>query len=169
MMVRPTSFSTMRWPIIVGSDPYFRFHNPSVIITVGLAPSRSSSAEKLRPKRGFIPRISKKPAEIISPCRCSGSPCPERLNPVERYAAMELKLRFIRRQSSKFGYEIDPFLKFGISVNKETICSGCGYGSGLSNTPFTTEKIAVFAPIPSARVKMAIRAKPGDLASMRAP
>src|ERR1700751_4942517 len=96
-----------------GSDPYLRFHKLSVIITVGFAPIRSSSSEKVRPKRGFTPRSSKKPAEIISPCNRSGSPCPVKSNPVERYAAIELKVRFMRRQSSKFGYEIEPFLKFG--------------------------------------------------------
>jgi hypothetical protein len=32
--------------------------------------------------------------------------------------------------------------------------SGCGYGKGLSSTPFTTEKKAVFAPIFSANVRI---------------
>src|ERR1700730_9444380 len=36
-----------------------------------------------------------------------------------------------------------------------------GYDSGLSSTALTSEKIAVLAPTPIARVRMARRAKPG--------
>jgi hypothetical protein len=32
--------------------------------------------------------------------------------------------------------------------------SGLGYGSGFSMTPLTTLKMAVLAPMPSARVRM---------------
>jgi len=39
--------------------------------------------------------------------------------------------------------------------------SGLGYGSGRSSTPFTTLKIAVLAPMPSARVSTATVVKPG--------
>src|SRR5262249_23208073 len=45
--------------------------------------------------------------------------------------------------------------------------SACGKGNGRSSTPSTTEKIAVFAPIPSASVKTATRVKPGDLRNWR--
>ena len=41
--------------------------------------------------------------------------------------------------------------------------SGCGYGSGLSITPLTTLKIAVFAPMPSASVRIGDRGVPGAL------
>jgi hypothetical protein len=41
------------------------------------------------------------------------------------------------------------------------------YGSGLSNTEFTTLKIAVFAPMAKANVRMAAAVNPGLLASMR--
>src|SRR5215510_13226252 len=47
--------------------------------------------------------------------------------------------------------------------------SGCAYGSGLSNTVLTTEKIAVFAPIPSANVSTATNVRPGFLANIRTP
>ncbi len=40
---------------------------------------------------------------------------------------------------------------------------------GLSTTPLTTEKSAVFAPMPSARVRMAIAVNPGDFTSIRKP
>src|ERR1044071_5876593 len=47
------------------------------------------------------------------------------------------------------------------------IRSASGYGSGRSRTALTTLKIAVFAPMPSASVRMAMNANPGDLRSWR--
>ena len=38
---------------------------------------------------------------------------------------------------------------------------------GFSNTPFKTEKSVVSAPIPSARVRMAMAVKPGDFRKSR--
>ena len=48
-----------------------------------------------------------------------------------------------------------------------TMRSGSGYGSGRSKTAFTTEKMAVLAPMPSASVSTATVVKPGFLRSMR--
>ena len=45
--------------------------------------------------------------------------------------------------------------------------SGSRYGSGRSRTAFTTLKIAVLAPMPSARVSTAIAVNPGERASCR--
>ena len=59
--------------------------------------------------------------------------------------------------------------KFGLLSLSETSCSGCGNGSGFSSTPFTTENIAVFAPIPSASVRIATIVNPGERAIMRTP
>ena len=42
-----------------------------------------------------------------------------------------------------------------------------GNGSGRNNALSTTEKIAVFAPMPSASVRTATRVNPGDLRSWR--
>ena len=50
-----------------------------------------------------------------------------------------------------------------------TIFSGFGKGSGRSSTAFTTLKMAVFAPMPRARVRPTTAVKPGLLPSMRAP
>ena len=41
--------------------------------------------------------------------------------------------------------------------------SGSGNGTGFSNTALTTEKIAVFAPMPSARAATAAIVKLGTL------
>src|SRR5215469_8096882 len=43
-----------------------------------------------------------------------------------------------------------------------------GYGSGRSKTAFTTLKMAVFAPMPSASVRTVTAVKPGFFPSMRA-
>src|SRR5271154_3858268 len=51
----------------------------------------------------------------------------------------------------------------------ETSRLGSGKGSGCKSTAFTTLKIVVVAPIPSARVRMATAAKPGLFASIRSP
>jgi hypothetical protein len=42
-----------------------------------------------------------------------------------------------------------------------TIRSAPGYGSGFNSTLFTTLNTAVFAPIPSAMIAIASKAKPG--------
>ena len=47
--------------------------------------------------------------------------------------------------------------------------SGSGYPSGRRMTPFTIEKIAVLAPMPSASVSTATVVKPGLRRSMRSP
>jgi len=78
-------------------------------------------------------------------------------------------VRLSLRQSRKFGKEIDPESKFGLLSASVTSCSGSGYGSGFSNTPFTTENRAVFAPMPNASVRMATAANTGDLAIIRTP
>jgi hypothetical protein len=54
-------------------------------------------------------------------------------------------------------------------LQTNTSRSGALYGNGLSNTAFTTLKMAVFAPIPSARVKTATVVKPGLFTSIRNP
>jgi hypothetical protein len=57
--------------------------------------------------------------------------------------------------------------KFGNSVPTLTMRPDCAYGSGLRSTAFTTLKIAVVAPIPSARQSPAAAVNPGSRASMR--
>ena len=43
----------------------------------------------------------------------------------------------------------------------------CGYGRGSNRIGFTALKIAVVAPMPSPRIKMAVQAKPGFFRSCR--
>ena len=46
-------------------------------------------------------------------------------------------------------------------VSRENNSSGCGYGSGRSTAAFTVLKMAVVAPMPTASVRIAAKAKPG--------
>jgi hypothetical protein len=47
--------------------------------------------------------------------------------------------------------------------------SGASKGSGRSTAASTMEKIAVLAPMPSAKVRMAAVAKPGERRRIRSP
>ena len=55
----------------------------------------------------------------------------------------------------------------GATCQIPTSDSDCGYGRGLSSTPFTTLKIAVLAPMPSASVTTAIPVNIGARFSRR--
>ena len=152
------------------ADPSLRFQNPPVIITVGAAPIRSSPGANARPSTGFTPSCSKNPVLIKTASTCSASPRPVRVNDrLPRTIAMDANVRLSFCQSRKFGYEIEPVAKLGLLSRSSTSCSGSGYGSGFSSTPFTTEKSAVFAPIPSASVRIATAVNPGDFARIRRP
>ena len=52
-------------------------------------------------------------------------------------------------------------------AHERTSRSGCGYESGCSSTVLTTEKIAVFAPMPSASATIAVSANAGLRHRMR--
>ena len=57
----------------------------------------------------------------------------------------------------------ESFVAPALVDQTSTMASDPGYGSGRSSTPFTTLKIAVFAPMPSASVSTATTVKPRDL------
>src|SRR6202041_1324223 len=82
--------------------------------------------------------------------------------------AREAKLELLRCQSRKLGYEMDELSKFALFSERTTSSLGRGKGKGRNSTPLTTEKSAVFAPIPKARVHTAISTKPGLFSSTRA-
>ena len=64
-------------PTAWGSPLRRRCHRPALIITTGAPPGVSSSGKKLRPSRGFTPRILRKLAETRAALRTSGSALPE--------------------------------------------------------------------------------------------
>ena len=57
--------------------------------------------------------------------------------------------------------------KFGPRSLNQTSRPDSVYGNGRNKTAFTTLKIAVFAPMPSASVSTATAAKPGFFSSWR--
>ena len=65
------------------------------------------------------------------------------------------------------GMETDDPLPFGNLRWMRMILSESGNGSGASRTRSTTEKIAVLAPMPSARARTATMVKPGLLIRTR--
>ena len=48
-----------------------------------------------------------------------------------------------------------------------TSCSACGTGNGCSRTEFTTAKMAAFAPMQMASVRIAVAEKPRSFQSSR--
>ncbi len=84
------------------------------------------------------------------------------------YFAIAWKLRFWSRKSSKFGSARRDGLPFEVTSKTAMIRFESGYGSGRSNTPYTTLKMAVVAPMPSASVTTMIAGTPGFLTSPRA-
>src|SRR6266540_6758381 len=76
---------------------------------------------------------------------------------------------FCERQSRKVAGETGVRSQPGsLELSKRrTSLSGSRYGSGLRSTPLTTLNMAVFAPMPSARVNTATAVKPGFFSSWR--
>src|SRR5215212_5324342 len=56
-----------------------------------------------------------------------------------------------------------------VTLPAQSVCrrSGCGNGSARNNVAFATLKMVVLAPMPSARVRMAIAVNPGFLVHSR--
>src|SRR5262249_52625124 len=111
--------------------------------------------------------VRKKFAVTARPITRTGSPSPEMTPPIGSRAARFEKTLCCARQSRKFGKETDLC---GDSLEVSAIaksCSGCGNGSAFKSTPLTTLKMAVFAPIPRASVKIATTENTGFLINWR--
>ncbi len=78
-----------------------------------------------------------------------------------RYAATSWTTSACARQWLNLAGEPAEKAPSGEVVWKTTMRSGSGYGNGFSSTAFTMEKIAVLAPMPSARAATAASVKPG--------
>ena len=65
------------------------------------------------------------------------------------------------------GTEPPGLAPFGDVLTNVTSRSGSGNGSGLSSTLFTTEKMAVLAPMPSVNAASAAAVKPGVCRNIR--
>ena len=98
---------------------------------------------------------------------CSGSSLVITMAVVKRYAEMWSKAFAYARQLLNFAADVRSNDPCGKVVMNAYSRSASGYGTGFNNTASTTEKIAVFAPIPNARVRTATVVKPGDCRKLR--
>ena len=97
---------------------------------------------------------------------------PLMLNDRKRIRAMRSKVRLWACQSKKFAGDTAKRVmpgnpSAGGTCQTNVSQSGSGYGSGRSSTALTTLKMAVLAPMPSARTRIAAIAKPGRLRRTR--
>ena len=96
-------------------------------------------------------------------------PPPVKLTTLLRNAATSCTTRVCSLQCWNFAGEAllpEPCGNVFMNITRR---SGSGNGTGFSRTAFTTEKIAAFAPIPTASVRIATIVKPGAFASVLTP
>ncbi len=146
----------------------------SVRITSWLWPAWSASTEKLRPRNGVTPKTSKRFAVTASALSSLGSPplvrfnvTPSSTSPIP--ASDSASVDHPRKAAGFTGTIGNFWASFGTNNSMATNWLGLGYSSGCRSTPLMTEKIAVLAANPKARVSTATTVKPGDLRSMRKP
>ena len=169
MMVRLCPLSVICFPTICLSPPNRFCQNHRLNSTTSLRPAASSSGRKRRPSSGRTRRMGKNVAETRKADTRSGLSRPVRLKSLELIAARFSNTWFCVCQSMKVP---GATLKIGnpnltlLSCNR-TNRSGSGKDSGRSRTPFTTLKMALFAPMPKASANTATRVKPGLLRSWR--
>src|SRR5271154_162287 len=76
--------------------------------------------------------------------------------------AMDSKVWLAFFQAMNLGMEVAPPLSLSLKPRwTRMMRSECGYGNGASKIALTTEKIAVLAPMPSARAATATVVNPG--------
>jgi hypothetical protein len=135
-------------------------------MTTLVLPGVFSLAAKARPSSGRTRSTLKSDALTSATGRRVGSPSPVRIMRPAETAATLSRVVAIFVTSVKFGPDITarrPSLVWYTPTSR----SGCGYGSGRSRTPLTTLKMAVLAPMPSARVIAATAVNPGDFTRRR--
>src|SRR5262249_22420028 len=112
-----------------------------------------------------------KPSVTDAPVSRSGSPAPVKIGEELVNPPIAAKLRPCAFQSAKSGSDAPSCLMSaeGFAPQIQTSRSGCGEGSGRSSTELITQKLAAFAPMPSASVITAIEVKPGFFNNIRAP
>jgi hypothetical protein len=150
---------------MAGSPPKRSCHSAWPSTTTCVRPGSFSPVTNPRPSAGRTRSTSKKAALTAAPSRRTASPWPVSVIPVESSAENRSSVFDCFSMSRKFwgdSHAIDlPFQ----SASTWTRRSASGNGSGRSSTAFTTLKIALVAPIPSASVSAATSVKPGDCAS----
>ena len=169
-------------PTAEGSPPKRRCHHEWLATATGCPPGvTSSSAFKVRPRNGFTPSVWKYVPETNSAAIFSmPAPPPTRPWVVKRMLSMAATSEntwVFCWNSRKQGYEKSCQLRFGrlstlpthSPLPNNTSWSGRSTGRLRSRTAFNRLKIAVLAPIPSARARTARADEPGFRASIRSP
>ena len=135
---------------------------------------RSSALPKSRPACGETPSVRRYCAPISSPRMRSGSPsAPVRLYSRPENRAWRSNACCCFSNIRYFGYDqtisrnVPGASSSGLVRWTSIRRSGSANGSGFSSSPFTSVKIAVLAPMPSASVVMAISVKTGAFSSVR--
>ncbi len=156
---------TSRKRSLKGGLPSVPLQNASLTTPTGSAPGRWSSGVVRRPKAGRARNTVQRSSVVRVTRPTNGSVPPRMVVSVARYAANDSKLRLCSRQSRKLGQATDMGLPDVLRSRTQTMSPGSSYGSGSRSTLSTTEKIAVFAPIPSPKVITATSANSGALRS----
>ncbi len=159
--------SMMDRPTMSLLPPKRDFHNWWLRITTRV-PGLSSVAAKVRPNIGVARKTSNRFAVAMPASRWRGSPSPVSVNELLSYAATDSKAWVCDRKSEKSGKLSGRSSPVRRSRPRSATSRWLsGKGSGWRITALTTLKIAVFAPMPSARVRTTIAVKPGLLPSTR--
>src|SRR6476620_652135 len=126
-----------------------------------VAPGRPSASVNVRPTWTRAPNSWKK-SGVTSPAKIDSRWSPvSRVISGNRKAAILANVDGIDRQALNLASDASAYAPSGAVVMNHTMRDESGYDSGLSRTAVTSEKIAVLAPTPTARVRMATRARPG--------
>jgi hypothetical protein len=167
MTVKLVPLSRTDRPTMSASAPKRRRQSWSVSTTTLSRPGWSSSGAKVRPKSGRARRTRNPAGDIRRPPMRSGSPAPVRFRSTAAKAASPSNVVLWVAQSVNTPAETELRCPCRGASQTWTSRAGSSKGSDLSNTPLTTLNMAVFAPMPRARVKAAAAVKPGALTSWR--
>ncbi len=170
-------------PMTDESPPNFRCQNPWLKIVIcggSLAGSNgsglpsgpfggggggaASASTKLRPKAMRVPSNVKKFGVTPATAICSGLASSPTNGPGNvKIPAIDWNAVARSRRSGQSPGMIGKSTTFRVRMSDLISASrfGCAYGSGRSSTAFTTLKIAVVAPVPSAIVMTAVRVNAG--------
>ena len=159
--ITPTTFALLPFTWITRlrmprSPANARCHKSCESTTTIGAPGTSSCGVIARPNSGDTPSDGNSPPVTDAEVTRIGSAAPARFTPPTIHASSDSQDDRSRFSSSYSGGEVQkrrspPFGNFGNSVYKRTSPPGSRYPSGRSSTACTTLKMALVAPMPSAR------------------
>ena len=159
-------FNVTGRPRIFGSPPKRRCQSRWLRMTSCSRPGSVSSGRNRRPRVGCTPSIGSTSSVRRTAWMLSGSSVPVRFGVQLSAAPMLSNTVFCRRQSTKFAGATG--LLAAVQQHGELL-RAARYGRGRRRTALTTLKIAVLAPMPSARASTAAAVKAGVRARAARP